>query len=802
MTGYRPRIRYHLLFIGMIILMILTPVTGSPWGGADQDTSPAWGTPVSGGEGVRSHPGQDPESSIPARVESGSRLYAPASLLVWFDPRSDTLPMRTHAVIGSRTIHDYSAEGAPGLELVEPPDKMTVEQAVEYYGNQPGVLYAEPDYYRFASRIPSDPDFWRQWGLSNTGQVYREGTPAGTSGADINAIPAWDAGTGGETIVAVLDSGVDYLHPDLISSIIGDPVNGTAGYDAITGDLEAMDLGSHGTHCAGTIGAVGENGLGISGINWQTRILPVRFLNSFGRGTVSDGIEAILWATDHGAEIISCSYGGTTYSRAEYEVMKRADALFICAAGNSANNNDITPFYPCSLDIPNIISVAATDSSDNLADFSNYGGTSVDIAAPGVDIYSTKHNTYTPDPRWTDPFDSFTNWTTAGNWTLNTDEYVSPASSATATVNRSAGGQSAGPAVLTIREPFNLTGISNPILSYEWSLIAFNYTFSVEGSANGRTWHQLEYIDGNSMLAWILFRRECKIPMDLRGGDLYIRFITDGDLCNMGLDDVTLSDGYGELSETRWGYMEGTSMAAPHVSGMATFLLNIAPDASLPEVRDAILATARPVPSHSGKTATGGVADLSAAVELITGGSAHHLKIQPGWNHVSVPYRLREGNNTAEQVFGALSNLSGHSLYRYDAGGWTTVGAGEVIHPLSSYWVFTPDPASLPLITDQNQSGVFTRTMTTGWNGFGVVGGASLPAKEELAPLSDIWSYVIGYNGSTQQSEEPIIRGGGGYQNESGLLSPYRGYWVYLTRNATYEKNMTGEAGEGSLPVR
>ncbi|HWQ66042.1 MAG TPA: S8 family serine peptidase [Methanospirillum sp.] len=716
--------------------------------------------------------------------------YAPSSLLVRFD--QSPVSARVHSAVGSRVIREFSSEGIEGLQLIAIPDRLSVPDAITYYEGQPGVLYAEPDYYRDADRLPNDPEFWRQWGLVNNGQIYYENASAGVPGADIKATMAWDRATGGDTIVAVLDSGVDYLHPDLTVNIWTDPVTGTYGYDAITGEPEPMDLASHGTHCAGIIGAVGDNGLGIVGVNWNTRIMPVRFLNSFGRGKVSDEIAAILWATAHGAEILSCSYGSPDFSRAEYDLIQQADALFVCAAGNAGSDNDVSPYYPNSYDLPNIISVAATDPSDHLADFSNFGAKSVDLGAPGVDIYSTKHMTYLASPVWSDPLDSFRNWTVHGNWTIDTSSAVSPLTSARGTVDRISANSTGIPAILTLSNPWKIADIAEPIISYQWSMVGTNYSFMIEGSSDGFTWQPLEYGSGSIILAPFM-KRECKIPADLRKSRLFIRFVVNGDFCIASLDDISLSDGYGTVADIRWGYMNGTSMACPQVSGMAALLASAAPDIPLTEIKQVILSTIDPLPDLAGKTVTGGRANLSAAIERITGGSSYHLRLVPGWNHISVPLRLASGSNTGAAVFGSLSNVSGHSLLRYDHGSWISVHAEEVIDPLSAYWVWTGSPASLPLLVDQNQSGSFVKMLSGGWNSIGMTGYEPYMAKDQLASLGEIWNYAIGFNRTTQTYEEPVLRGGSGIQNDTRPLYPYEGYWVYVTRNVTFEQQIPGE---------
>ncbi len=263
--------------------------------------------------------------------------------------------------------------------------------------------------------VANDPDYSKLYGLNNTGQT------GGTSDADIDAPEAWDITTGSaSTIVAVTDTGVDINHPDLKNNIwvnsgetagnkIDDDKNGYVddvnGYDFYNNDATVYDPGDgdkHGTHVAGTIAAEGNNGIGVSGVNWKAKIMPLKFLGPDG-GYTSDAVEALNYAVAKGAKISNNSWGGGGYSQTLLDAINKADTsghLFVAAAGNGGSdgvgdNNDSTPHYPSSYDSSNIVSVAATDRKDAPAGFSNYGSTSVDLAAPGVGILSTlPGNTY------------------------------------------------------------------------------------------------------------------------------------------------------------------------------------------------------------------------------------------------------------------------------------------------------------------------------------------------------------------------------------------------------------------------
>lgn len=257
----------------------------------------------------------------------------------------------------------------------------------------PGVAYIEPVYVVRADVDPGDTDYGDQWGFPK-----------------ISAPDAWDTRTdSGDLVVAVIDTGVDYDHPDVSGNMwtnpgetpgngIDDDGNGIvddvfgANFfpDTATGD--PMDDNRHGTHVAGTIGAVTDNNLGVAGTNWTTRIMAVKFLSASGSGTTAGAIRAIEYAIQMDADVMNNSWGGGGHSRALEEAIELAHdggILFLAAAGNSNTDNDATPHYPSSYDVPNVLAVMATDQADDRASFSNWGATSVDLGAPGVDILST-----------------------------------------------------------------------------------------------------------------------------------------------------------------------------------------------------------------------------------------------------------------------------------------------------------------------------------------------------------------------------------------------------------------------------
>jgi subtilisin family serine protease/subtilisin-like proprotein convertase family protein len=392
-----------------------------------------------------------------------NNTYSKSDILVQF--RTGTSEPAPIAVPG--TSLGPSLTLVPGLYQVHITGSETVAQALAAYHNDPRVLNAQPDYLLTTSAIPNDPKFSQQYYLQNTGQQ------GGTAGADIHAAAAWNVTTGNSSIVvAVMDSGIDYNHPDLYQNIwinqaeipasrmknlvdvdhdglitfadLNNPINwgpykiepgpngivtaeqilapmvlnalgqdtgqggwaypgntqdgDTAhpndfiGWNFVTNTNNPYDDFSHGTAVAGIIGATGNNGTGIAGIDWQASLMAVKFISAQGSGTIGDFINGLDYAVAHGARISNNSWNGAANDPFLEQAISNAQShgdIFVAAAGNNGTNNDTNPDYPSSFPLDNIVSVAATDNTDHLASFSNFGPHTVSIAAPGVDILST-----------------------------------------------------------------------------------------------------------------------------------------------------------------------------------------------------------------------------------------------------------------------------------------------------------------------------------------------------------------------------------------------------------------------------
>ena len=537
---------------------------------------------------------------------------------------------RVHRGINSKIKKNF--RGMKRLQLVTIPENFSVEEALQYYLTEPDIEYAEPDYLVKASLTPNDSGYTNLWGLNNTGQS------GGTADADIDAPEAWELTTGSSTVViAVVDSGVNYNHPDLAANIwtntgetsctdgVDNDGNGyiddCTGWDFVGNDNDPMDYYGHGTHVAGTIAATGNNSTGSTGVMWQARIMPLRFLGVSGNGSTSDAISAIIYATANGAHIINNSWSGTSYSMSLKDAIDASPAVVVCAAGNENKNNDTTPSYPSSYDSANIISVAATDRNDARAWFSNYGATAVDIGAPGVSIYST-HPQYSYSAPIIEHSQSFDN----GGSSFNSMGWAKGGinSSWSRTSGTGIGGSKSlddSPGGNYLSNTSSWVGYMTPISTVRDNLYTLSFSWKGElennldfmlitYSPNGSAW---DWIDSRTGSTGGIFNTDSSEELTIIA-DVFDSFYfgfgmqtnATVNLDGAYIDEVTLSRQTISITGSSYVYFQGTSMAAPHVAGVAGLLKAMSPGLTNAEIKAAILDNADPVASLSGKTVTGG----------------------------------------------------------------------------------------------------------------------------------------------------------------------------------------------------
>ena len=376
-------------------------IQSSPFGtsgqlAAGQNTTQA--TPPDFSNPSGSDFGQDSES----RDDSPER-FADSKVILEFNP--DVLEFARNNVLQQRGLVIVKEFNSIDAIVVSTPQGTDVLALIDELNELPEIAYAEPNYEYTLERTPNDTLYGSMWALNNTGQT------GGRFDADIDAPEAWDTFTGSDqAIIAVLDSGADLTHPDLVANIWVNPgeiagdgidndnngyVDDINGIDPFDGDVDPTDIDGHGTHVAGTIAAVGDNGIGITGINWNSKIMPVRVCGVVvcSGAAILEGVDYVTTMKSNGINIVvsNNSYGGGGPSFALQNAIQaniNAGVPFVAAAGNNGSNNDFFPFYPANYDLDGIISVAATDSRDQLAGFSNFGAAGVDIAAPGVDTLS------------------------------------------------------------------------------------------------------------------------------------------------------------------------------------------------------------------------------------------------------------------------------------------------------------------------------------------------------------------------------------------------------------------------------
>ncbi len=369
------------------------------------------------------------DNAFSAKKNKSVARHVPGELVVKFKKVGSGVKVKSLAletlvkVMGKESILSIRPiKTRQDMSVIRFAEDKDIVEAAKVFSGESYISYAEPNYLYHAldDGIPNDPDFGKVWGVYNTGQNDSRGS-AGKPGADVNVLPLWQQGIVGSKniVVAVIDTGVDWDHPDLKDNIYINP--GEAGSKANNGidddnngfvddihgwnfagkNNNSRDDNDHGSHCSGTIGSTGNNGVGIVGVNWRVSIMPVKFLDARGGGTLADAVSSIDYARMMHVNVMSNSWGGGGFSQALKDAIveaKNAGILFIAAAGNESNNNDSSPTYPAGYKEENVIAVAALDNQDRIASFSNFGAKTVHVAAPGVNVYSTvkggKYNSF------------------------------------------------------------------------------------------------------------------------------------------------------------------------------------------------------------------------------------------------------------------------------------------------------------------------------------------------------------------------------------------------------------------------
>jgi subtilisin family serine protease len=511
-----------------------------------------------------------------------------------------------------------------GVQLVKVASGESTEDAIARLERDPNVKFAQPNRWRTAAAtVPDDPLFGQLWGLNT-----------------IQAPQAWDVFKGVDTLVAVVDEGIEYDHPDLAANIWINPgeSNGIPGADddgnGIVDDIhgadfapdgpslpdgDPRDIGGHGTHVAGTIAARGNNGLGVTGVNWQARLMAVRVLSPSGGSDLAIA-EGFDYAADEGARVVNASLGGPGSSPVMHDAMARhPNTLFVVAAGNEANNNDVNATSPCTENNANLICVAATSPSEGLASFSNFGATTVDIGAPGTIVLSGGLGR----TRLSDGFEGsdFTSrWNPHSNTAVTWATANPGAASGTSITDSPAGNYANSVASYAdLLTPLNLTGASGCVLHFTAKIaLGPGDTFRVDRSINGGAFALLATFPSTG---GVYRSREVALSANNQSNVVFgfgLESDSSGTADGVNVDDVSVVCAQSPTGNEAYVFLDGTSMASPHVAGAATLLLGSKPSLTTAELKTALLSTGDPQPALAGKTVTGRRLNLDKALRSVT----------------------------------------------------------------------------------------------------------------------------------------------------------------------------------------
>ncbi|MGC1851017.1 MAG: S8 family serine peptidase [Solirubrobacterales bacterium] len=530
----------------------------------------------------------------------------------------------------------------------------SVKAAIRRLEGEPGIAYAQPNYVYSALAVepPDDTFFGELWGLSDPA------LPA--PGVDV--LSAWEDTRGADEVIAVLDTGVDLTHPDLVGNLWENPsptVGDLHGYDFVDDDGDPDDYNFHGTHVAGTAAAVADNTLGIAGVAPEAEIMAVRVLDGDGSGTTATIVAGIEYAAAHGAGTINMSLGGPAgpgdqATADAIEAAGEAGAVVVVAAGNEGADNDAEPHTPCALPGANLICVAALNQTGSLASFSNFGAESVDLAAPGTTILSAKTD-YGP-PLFSDGFESGLGlWTTEafdGGVPWGTSSF--PANGTLSAADSPGGnyGQQT-PGAESLAESTLYTTAAIDLTGERGCRVHFNTAYEIEPFFDGffagaisetPFFEDLDFdgavLDGTSPgFPNVLAKEEASVSALDGRGDAHAIFAVLSDeneeLDGAYVDDMRLfcrdvtyvnaiatSQNYDQATSGNYVRFQGTSMATPHVAGVVALVRAAAPGLSAADAVDAVLAGASAIPkvTPGKRTATEGIADACKAIALVTGG--------------------------------------------------------------------------------------------------------------------------------------------------------------------------------------
>jgi subtilisin family serine protease len=618
--------------------------------------------------------GADRETQpLGAAAPTTAPTFSPSRIIVeWASgtSRGDRIAARQGADVTS-----MRQLGDPLFQLLAIDPGQSAGDALDALRGDPAVQVASRDGSNSLYSVPNDPLFGELWGLSNTSAGIN-GFSGAIAGADVNAPLAWDRTTGSpSTVIADIDSGYRFDSPDLgpvawtnpgeiAGNSVDDDSNGFVddvhGYDFVgssadspTSDNDPTDdnliSGGHGVHTAGTMGAAGNNEVGITGVAQNVRIMPLRVCaNSAAsedetRCPFSSQIAAINYAGEMGARVANMSLGGTSFNTAERDaIAANPQTLFVISAGNDSADNDSEPHYPCNYDplaegksaVDNVICVAATDQADQLASFSDWGAGSVDLAAPGTQTLSTFPSLTTT------VIDDFETNDFSAKWETTAGAGMGRAAIGDGPLTSFGMNDSPGiaPAPSSIHQSTLTSGIPIPAGSGACTLSglrfrradsgsSFSYSILSDGvpvftnTASSNT-------SGSHMAAFNT------VPITGLGGhSVKLRFGYNAGPSptaesGIWLDDIKLTC-YAPLSTPPgFAFLQGTSMAAPHVTGAAGLLFSLQPGATVAEVREALVDGVDAVPSLAGETVTGGRLDIAKAMESLEGTAVDHTAPQ------------------------------------------------------------------------------------------------------------------------------------------------------------------------------